>query len=562
VHEEGCQAALHSTSVVQELKERLKAERAWWSKTSAAKVTSQLDQERAERASDVAQLKHDLEAQQVTLAEIAGRLLGGLEVPTGSQQEPAVTQAVAAQLEASVGELRAAQDLQAGALREGLMEIHQQRTALSKAGDHLAEECRARASELRDAVDALRDSLGSRIDEMTEELARDRKAREGQLVGPEATPAERAARARELADLHSAEGPGAKALELHAQLAEELADVIRRSEKHRAELAQAIEVERVARMGEAADLRAAVAASSERSSEHRVLVGAKEPCGDPDLNATLRREFEEERDQRLREAADSKIYMENMMGAAIERTEQLEQKLIAAKREWDLRPDVPMGDVMKLAEEILAMRANVQRLDDALARERVERATESSQVRSQVGDLAARGARREVEDERLRELAEHMMNSNEERASASRQLAALLRRFEASETRASALQQEVTACTKLSRDAAIVLSRIEATEASVASLRQEFAALESGEDQTSSKIKFFGVPVDAESPGGLGGGAVPRTDTDELATRLEAIKAQLRAEIEKRIERAPPPALLGAGEVAGLGDPAAPAAPS
>lgn len=249
VQEESGQANTIRNASVQELKEQLLAERNWWQKTSAAQVTQQVDQ-----------LRRDVETQQVTLAKIAEHLLAN-----GAPQMQSV--------EASLNECRAlvlqqqqAQELQANALREGLLEIHEQRAALEKEITQ-ARERREGKEGLDEIAQPLLKSDADLQAWVTTEL---RKLRS------EVSEANASARPKEIHE----------AFELHTHLAEELANAIHRFEDQRSYLSQAIEAERLARTSEVSDLRKA-----------------------------------------LEDNSVQKAYIEKTIGAFLERAEQIEQKL-------------------------------------------------------------------------------------------------------------------------------------------------------------------------------------------------------------------------------------------
>merc|ERR1719453_2261631 len=88
---------------------------------------SQTLQERmsvASVVSQVEQLRRDMEVQQSTLAKVADHLLnqGALE-----------------DLKSGLAQQQVAQEIQAKALHEGLMQLHEQRTGLAKVEDQLQE---------------------------------------------------------------------------------------------------------------------------------------------------------------------------------------------------------------------------------------------------------------------------------------------------------------------------------------------------------------------------------------------------------------------------------------
>lgn len=255
VQEESCQASIERSASVQELREQLLAERSWWQKTSAAQVTQQVDQ-----------LRRDLETQQVTLAKIAEHLLAN-----GAPQIQSV--------EASLNECRAlvlqqqqAQELQANALREGLLEIHQQRAALEKE-IHQARETRG--------------------------------VREGSTeVGQPFLPAD----------------TDVQALDLHKHLAKELSNAIHRFDDQGVHLSQAIETERLARIGEVTELRKV-----------------------------------------LEDTSVQKAYIERTIGAFLERADQIEQKLGTSSTIRDSHN--VLFDVESLSARVQAIEAGASKID-------------------------------------------------------------------------------------------------------------------------------------------------------------------------------------------------------
>lgn len=264
---------------------------------------------------------------------------------------------------------------------------------------------------------------------------------------------------REFAELRaSVEVPGAKALELHAQLAEELADVIRRCEEQRVEFSQAIKTERLARISEASDLRTAV----EESSADRAAGEAE---------ARLRRELAEDRAQRIREAGEAKASVDSMVSTLMERTDELANQLATAKSEWQRRGE-DRGELRVLQEVVAQLHE------------------ESAAVQRRLQDMA-----------KLFETAQASGNT------AGQALPANADVGEASS--AGAPLEQVLALIRDAQD----------------TMRFEFAARMA---EVELKLQDAGRPS-----------AQPRADADELATRLEAIKSQLRSEIEKRIERSP-----------------------
>jgi predicted nucleic acid-binding Zn-ribbon protein len=352
---------------VQELKEQLLAERSWWQNTSAAQVTQQVDQ-----------LRRDVETQQVTLAKIAEHLLAN-----GAPQ----MQSVEASLNEFKDECRAialqqqqTQELQANALREGLLEIHEQRAALEKEISQARERREGREGSvevgqpLMTADTDLQAWVANELSKLRSEVS-------------EATSTSRRG------DLH-------EAVELHTHLAEELANAIHRFEEQRHQLSKAIEAERFARTNEVTELRKSLA-----------------------------------------DTGVQKMYIEKTIGAFLERSEEIEQKLASSKTTRD-----------------------------------------SHNLLSDIESLSSR-----------------------------------VQVIEASTTKGDANGPPMAQVMATIRDAQEVL-------------RFEFAA------------RLAEVEMKMRDQGHLP--TPPRADADELAQRLEAIKSQLRAEIEKRIERSPNSALM------------------
>jgi len=270
-------------ATVQELKEQLLAERNWWQRTSAAQVTQQVDQ-----------LRRDVEMQQVTLAKIAEHLLAN-----GSPQMQAV--------EASLSECRAlvlqqqqVQELQANALREGLLEIHEQRAALEKEITQARErrECREGSVEVGQPFPKADIDLQAWVTNELSKLRGEVSEANGFAQPPV---------------LH-------EALELHTHLAEELANAIHRFEDQRHQLSQAVEIERLARINEVTELR-----------------------------------------KDLEDTSVQKVYIEKTIGAFLERAEQIEQKLGTNKTTRDSHNLLP--DIESLSARVQAVEASTNKVD-------------------------------------------------------------------------------------------------------------------------------------------------------------------------------------------------------
>lgn len=216
-----------------------------------------LEQERLERTEEVAQLRHDLEFQQAT--EVA-TLRNDLE----SQQ-------------AKLAEIVRQLLIQAGALKEGLEDIHLQREALSgliekqgkckgcanhcpvdaskscheQAGNTSVSRLESDSKTLRADVNDLRLKLTNDLGEV---LRFAEQQREELLMVIEA---ERAERAQEIAELRMGVEPIAvKSLELNAELARKLGAAVQRSDEQHSQLVSAVESDREARAVEAAEFSA------------------------------------------------------------------------------------------------------------------------------------------------------------------------------------------------------------------------------------------------------------------------------------------------------------------
>jgi len=176
-------------------------------------LAQHLEQERKERASSLAELRRNVEAQQVVLARIAEQLIGGkLEETLGH-------------LRAEIAKQHEQQDLQAAALREALLDISQHR-----------EDGKQQLSELSD--------LKVRCETLATQFGRS--------------------------------GTGAGASE--GRLSEDFASMVMHHEQQFVELVKAIEMERSARMGETAELRAATAELHVEASRSHDMKRASRPA--------------------------------------------------------------------------------------------------------------------------------------------------------------------------------------------------------------------------------------------------------------------------------------------
>jgi hypothetical protein len=175
-------------------------------------LAQHLEQERKERASSLAELRRNVEAQQVVLAQIAEQLIGGkLEETLG-------------QLRTDIAKQQEQQDLQAAALREALLDMSQHR-----------EDGKQQFTELGD--------LKVRCETLAAQ------------VGCCTT------------------GAGAS----EGKLSEDLASMVLYHEQQFVELVKAVEMERSARMGETAELRAAAAELRVEASRSRDMRRSSRP---------------------------------------------------------------------------------------------------------------------------------------------------------------------------------------------------------------------------------------------------------------------------------------------
>mmetsp|Transcript_56356 Transcript_56356/g.175199 ORF Transcript_56356/g.175199 Transcript_56356/m.175199 type:complete len:787 (+) Transcript_56356:25-2385(+) len=188
-------------------------------------------------------------------------------------------------LRATLAEQQRQQDLQASALREGLMAIHEQRTALARlmeerggcegaAGGGAEDALRADQAELgletgQDLVSCLKALSESRsasvielqakhANEVAEVLSAAKQQHEELMA---AIAAERTARAHETAELRSL------LLSAAAGPAEEIAALARRGEQSCAEVAQAVDDERAVRAREVTELRGMLEAQQQRARQ-------------------------------------------------------------------------------------------------------------------------------------------------------------------------------------------------------------------------------------------------------------------------------------------------------
>jgi len=155
-------------------------------------LAQHLEQERKERTSSLADLRRNVEAQQVVLAQIAEQLIGGkLEETLG-------------QMRTEIAKQQEQQDLQAAALREALLDINQHREdskqQLTELGD-LKVRCQALAAQFGGCGAGARASEGGLNEDLTSMVM----YHEQQFVEVvKAVEMERSARMAETAELRAA----------------------------------------------------------------------------------------------------------------------------------------------------------------------------------------------------------------------------------------------------------------------------------------------------------------------------------------------------------------------
>lgn len=253
--------------------------------SSVAQVARQLEHERNERLTDVDSLKQELASTKFMLAKIADKLLGGSL--DGSIEE----------LRNTISTLQGQQDLHAGALREGLIEMQEQKAVLKKLVDRSSAadanglgqanaagtpaavvELRAEVASVRSNMEAMRsnlcDQVGSIVKEMEDRLFEVTQESIADVACQRLTEIVQAGIVRQqrdeltcLVEEHCkslADGAEAKTLGYQEEVATALSNVVQQSEQQCMELVAAIEMERTARVGEAAELRAFVRAAVER----------------------------------------------------------------------------------------------------------------------------------------------------------------------------------------------------------------------------------------------------------------------------------------------------------
>merc|ERR1719326_904998 len=168
-----------------------------------------------------------MEGQQATLAKVAEALLNpsGLQFSIDETPQVRAIQAALEELKAGLAQQQKAQEIQANALREGLMEIHEQRLALTTVECSMKEVKGqgVRAKAMLEKADEDSESLAIEPQTSVEGHAPFPSAAEASelqawimtelnILRSEVTEAERAARTRELAELRAVvEVPGTKA---------------------------------------------------------------------------------------------------------------------------------------------------------------------------------------------------------------------------------------------------------------------------------------------------------------------------------------------------------------
>lgn len=424
-------------------------------------------------------LEKEVGTQQVTLSQIAEHLLNpsDLQLSIDDATQVQSIQATLKEFKASLEQQQQAQEIQANALREGLMKIHNQSATLMQVEAQIQdvkekEWCMASMIEKAEKV----------IHRLSLKLP---DAREGSpYLAPVVEGAE-------------LQVPSPHALELHAQLAEELVDVIARCDQQRMDLTEAVETERLARIGEASEIRAAMDMLCDTVGN---LANLRTPSGSMDItdmltprcrNPELRipegsqlTKFSE------REGFSSQLLDEALVG--------LRDEIAAAQANMDS----VVGDLVVKVDDMASMLITTKST------------LESSDNRSELRAVRQLVARLQEETGtfhgRLDFLTELVQNNQE--TEARRELPEASSAETNDEDRGAPLSQVMA-----------LLRDMQET------LRFEFAA---GMEEMERKTRVA-APEQGKLP------TQPRADTDELATRLEAIKGQLRAEVDKRIERSP-----------------------
>lgn len=279
---------------------------------SMAQVSRQIDQERIQRASDVDVLKQELASTKFMIAQMAEKILGG-NVEASLQE-----------LKKTIAAQQAQQDLHAGALREGLIDIREQRAALGKLVDHgmafdgkgfdgrghgssaAVVELRSEVADVRASMDAMRsnlcDQVGNIVKDLEDRLFEVTQESVAEVAAQRLTEIVQAGIARHqreelttlveeqcarFIELRASRGAlsDANTSSLHAEVAAELANVVSHTEKQCRELVAAIEMERAARMTEAADLRALMKTAVDRFEGRHALASQltlhTNPVGSP-----------------------------------------------------------------------------------------------------------------------------------------------------------------------------------------------------------------------------------------------------------------------------------------
>jgi len=511
-------------------------------------------------------LKKEVGTQQVTLARIAEHLLNpnGLQFSIDETPQVQLIQATLRELKAGLEQQQQAQEIQANALREGLMKIHNQSATITTVEEQIKD-----VKEKEWCMAVMLEKAEKVIQRLSLEFPDSREG--GQPLAPPAEGSEMQAwvtaelkrlrwevheadsslHKREIAELRaSVEIPCSQALELHAQLAEELADVIRRCEEQRVDLTQAVETERLARINEASEIRAALnmlCDTVEIRARESLERGGNSSELSNDIQARLRSEITEERTQRLRESSESKANMDNVATGLVVKVDELSNMLSTAMRKWESSVEElarchvsedSQDSQAKLAAELgrLTVLVNAQ----PWVSEIVELAAETRRVASEidarpwVAALDVRPWEASLETDRteirgVRQLVTKLQQDNGAMQARLDQLATLIEKVQAVSVRMELGDAEASSTEATAEDRGAPLSQVMALMRDTQEmLRFEFAAR-----LTEVEMKMRVAP----EPGKVA--VQPRADSDELATRLEAIKGQLRAEIEKRIERSP-----------------------
>jgi len=313
-----------------------------------------LEQEREQRKADIASLRLQIEAHREKLDDLGYRSAAYCNHTEG--------------LEASITELRKSiaaqqkqQDVQAAALREGLMEIQMHRAALTK----IAKEGGANTVATGDASDISTDTPSETPRQAGNEqrsVASEYHARLSRDVGEaltaidkqrehllKAVDDERAARRSEVAEMRSEkERITAKQLELHAALSQELADMMRNNERRYADLSRAMEDERVSRLAEISALRLVCIAP----------VGSKvaETQEDSDLQGFFGNLMDQVTKQ-IERAANNKSDFGGVLDDVSKRISRVEQTQHATAIEQEHSLNLLQAEVVKISKTMESLEA-------------------------------------------------------------------------------------------------------------------------------------------------------------------------------------------------------------